>query len=185
MELHFEEIHNLENNTCHDANNSCMNPMEVEEPKYWNENREKKIKTKKKVTFDDILTTMNLVVNTNGVLQYMLPTPPSNHENDPYNNSQHYLPNHNNGNIPQEPLDSSVKHSYIYNKYFKDYKDQHNPTLPTPRVPKTIQEYNQMIIEDKLKRIKEINRINQIKSTKMFFFNNIQSTKNNLRKMKF
>jgi len=43
-------------------------------------------------------------------------------------------------------------------------------------------------LEDKIKRMQAIKRISEIKSTKLLFTNvggNIQSTKNNLRKMGF
>ena len=92
------------------------------------------------------------------------------------------------------PIDPSVKHSYIYNKYFKDYQDVTGNNEPVVRVPKTMEEYRQMLLEDKIKQIEEAKRINEIKSTKLMFTSNedasltrknIQPTKNNLRKMSF
>jgi len=64
-------------------------------------------------------------------------------------------------------------------------------------VPKTIEEYNQMVYEDRIKRIEERKRISEIKSTKLMFTTtpdnhvgkgnprNVQSSKNSLRKMSF
>jgi len=59
-------------------------------------------------------------------------------------------------------------------------------------VPKTIQEYNQMLLEDRIKHAQERNRIAQIKSTQMLYENNhgttsnvVRASKNNLRMMKF
>jgi hypothetical protein len=100
--------------------------------------------------------------------------------------------------MPQQrqPVDPSVKHSYIFNKYFKDYADV-TPPAPEKRVPKTIEEYNQMVYEDRIKRIEERKRISEIKSTKLMFTTtpdnyagrvnprNIQPTRNTLRKMSF
>jgi hypothetical protein len=91
----------------------------------------------------------------------------------------------------QQPLDPALKNSFLYNKYFKDYKDV--VVQPEIRVPKTIEEYKQMLLEDRLKRIEEKKRVAQIKSTKLLFTTNgittnqatIKSTKNNLRSMNF
>ena len=92
----------------------------------------------------------------------------------------------------QEPLDPSVKHSYIYNKYFKDYRDANTPA-PSVRVPKTMEEYKKMLLEDRLERMKQQKRISEIKSTKLFFTTNtnnggngpIYSSRNNLKSMSF
>ena len=175
---------------------------------YWEKNKlpesqSKFVKSKKKkVSFDDILSNMNLVVNQNGILQHMSsnPEPVSILKNTDI--SQQSVPysknniNYNQGNIPiqvqkQEPIDPNVKHSYIYNKYFKDYHDV-NAHVPLIRVPKTIEEYKQMLLEDKLKSIEQRNRIAQIKSKKLLFTNNVStqrgipvSNNNNLRNMKF
>ena len=78
MEVNFNEIN--DNNINNNYNN------------YWN-NSNQKLK-KSKMTYDDILSSLNLVVNENGVLQYM--TPKSNIEqpiqnqvyNTPYQYSQ-------------------------------------------------------------------------------------------------
>jgi hypothetical protein len=80
-----------------------------------------------------------------------------------------------------------VKHSYIYNKYFKDYQDAYSP-VPEVKVPKTREEYLKMLVEEKLRKIEERKRISQIKSTKLLFttnVGNIQASKNGLRMMSF
>ena len=144
---------------------------------------------------------MNLVVSKDGTLQSMIPK----NNNDNYINdnllphyNQNYInqnytqntePNIKKINYKQEPLDPSVKHSFIYNKYFKDYKD--SIEHPIVRVPKTIEEYKQMLLDDRIKAIEQKKRISQIKSTKLLFTTNagsqgvIRSTKNNLRSMSF
>jgi hypothetical protein len=157
---------------------------------------------------------MNLVVNKQGVLQLMVPNNPEIHQQNQYQTNQYNQYNQYNSNdfsqqsqyqnvqlaqpnqhnkLNQEPLDPSVKHSYIYNKYFKDYSDA-NTQKQGPRVPKTIEEYHQMLLEDKIKAIEHKKRVEQIKSTKMLFTTtpgsgsnprNVVASKNNLRKMSF
>ena len=182
MELKFAEMDDLNNQN------------------YWEQKTEKPEKQKKKkVNFDDILSNMNLVVNKQGVLQYMSINPNgeqknyenSNIQNNQYNNPQPINPQYINVNKTNnnEPLDPNVKHSYIYNKYFKEYKDNNTSSDAPPelKVIRTDEEFRRMIIEDRIKAIKEKKRIEEIKSTKMFFTNvkNIQASKNNLRKMPF
>lgn len=188
MEMKFTEIDNLDNKS-----------YELNQPKYW-ESTEKKgnIQKKKRVSFDDILSNMNLVVNQNGVLQSMIPL--QNYEEPQYQQQQSYQQPYQYQQQPyqhiQEPLNPSVKHSYIFNKYFKDYKDANNNFKPQPKVPKTIEEYKKMVLEERLKQIHERKRIEQIKSTKLLFTGNpntrqninkkvIRASKNNLRSMNF
>jgi hypothetical protein len=182
----------------------------LNQPKYWEQpgkkNHEQK---KKKVSFDDILSNMNLVVNQNGVLQSMVPLQQYDNEHQQYDNQYQQYDNqyqqydnqyqHNYQVSKQktnEPLSPVVKHSYIFNKYFKDYKDANNNTTSQPRVPKTVEEYKQMVLEEKIKQVQERIRISQIKSTKMMFTSNpnmqqngrpgvILSSKNNLRSLRF
>jgi hypothetical protein len=214
MELNFSELDNA----------NVDNPE-----KYWEQTEEKpqqKYK-KKKVSFDDILSNMNLVVNGSGVLQFMASKQQQPQQQQQQNQPQYqqyqqhpqYQPqqyehyqqqyeqnklNKNNNKVEQVikqqpptndvPIDPSVKHSYIYNKYFKDYKNATNSDEPVIRVPKTMEEYRQMLLEDKIKQIEQAKRISEIKSTKLMFTSNedasltrknIQPTKNNLRKMSF
>ena len=101
----------------------------------------------------------------------------SNYNNN-YNSSHNSTNNSEHNNVKQ-PLDPSVKNSAIYNKYFKNYRDA-EPALE-PRVPKTWEEYHQMVREDHINRINARRRASQIKSTKMFYTasNNMQHfTKN-------
>jgi hypothetical protein len=205
MELNITELDNLNTMNPYDTfNYDTFDKQNT--PNYWenttkNENPEKK----KKVSFNDILSNMNLVVNNKGVLQFMAPNqqeiPQQNNFVPEYNQNYQYNPNEfsqqNQRIIPQkqnlEPVDPSVKHSYIYNKYFKDYSDP-NAKKPEPRVPKTIEEYHQMLLEDKIKAIEHKKRVSQIKSTKMLYTTtpgsnsnprNMVASKNNLRMMNF
>jgi len=176
MELNFTEIDDLDTQ------------------KYWEPQKKNTIK-KKRVTFDDILLNMNLVVNKNGVLQAMSQIQREEQEIQHYSNDQFFYEQQNQSQN-QQPLDPSVKHSYIFNKYFKDYRDVNDKKTPEIRTPKTIEEYRQMVLEDKIKRIREAYRISQIKSTKLLFTGNpvvqhhgiqqpIKASKNNLRLMNF
>ena len=210
MELNFAEIDSKKSFESFDYNSYEMDTSNNSD-KYWEQNTPAKQNAqtsgkKKKVSFDDILSNMNLVVNKNGVLQFMSqsqnqtqqhPYPP---QQNPYPPQQHQYPPQQHPYPPQqqkqstksvqiknEPLDPSVKHSYIYNKYFKDYQDAYSP-VPEVKIPKTREEYLKMLVEEKLRKIEERKRISQIKSTKLLFttnVGNIQASKNGLRMMSF
>jgi hypothetical protein len=211
MELKLSELENV--NTQKQFDKFDYNAYQQENGEnYWEKPKaqETPIK-KKKVSFNDILENMNLVVNNQGVLQFMAPNqeqpynPPvfkNNHDNNYNYNSNEFSsstfvqPNNRQSqqNIKSEPLDMSVKHSYIYNKYFKDYADP-NIEKQEPRIPKTKEEYYEMLLEDKKKAIEHKLRMDQIKSKKLMFTTspnargvnpmNIIPTKNNLRSMNF
>ena len=137
MELNFSEINNINTKIPYDSKNN--NPE-----KYW---EQKQIQPKKKVSFDDILSNMNLVVNKSGTLQFMSHNNP-NEEQQQYpqqqQQQQQQYPQQLQVNKTIEKLDPSVKNSYIYNKYFQDYKDA-NPVSREVRVPKTMEEYKKML----------------------------------------
>jgi len=180
MEVTFAEINNDSGNNVDKTHNS-ENYLEVKKGKngYW-ENNGVEVKKKKKVTYDDILTSLNLVVAPNGVLQYMN-AKPNTFSDD--NNQQQYAPQSILKNpVKQEQIQPQVKHSYIYNKYFKSYKDA-NVTVEEPRKPMTRGEYQKMVIEDLIKKRIAQKRVAQIKSKQMAFTNNnhpIYASKNNL-----
>lgn len=161
MELNFSEI-NDETET------------QTQNHNYWEQDPDEQKQKKKKVTFNDILSNMNLVVNQQGVLQFMGSQPTS----DKYRSQSN------------EPIDHSVKHSYIYNKYFKDYV--HNAEPVQPKIPKTKEEYYQMLMEERIKRQQLQKHLEQVKPKKLlltgnpgFVQNNIQVSKNNLFKLNF
>ena len=211
MELNFSELDNK--NTKNPYENFDYNAYETqsaENPeKYWersNVQNQQKAK-KKKVSFDDILSNMNLVVNKSGVLQFMqiVQEDEKQPQYDQYQQPQYQQPQYQQQQYQQpiyvqktqqEPLDTSVKHSYIYNKYFKDYQDA-QPSAPQVRVPKTMEEYRQMLLDDKIKQIQQQKKIAEIKSTKLLFVSNagnhnnasnprnMQASRNNLRSMNF
>ena len=203
MELNLSELDNI--NTMNPYETFNNNLYQEQNNNYWE--KPKVDSKKKKVSFNDILSNMNLVVNKQGILQFM--TQNSQQEEQYQQQYQQQYDSNDfsqrvqNKNIkivqnPQkntisEQIDPTVKHSYIYNKYFKDYADP-NAEKPGPRVPKTIEEYYQMLIDDKKRAIEHKQRIEQIKSKKLLFTTtpgignnprNIQATKNNLRRMNF
>jgi hypothetical protein len=200
MELNFTEYDNYTDNN-----------LENDYTKYWEQPKTEK---KKKVSFNDILTNMNLVVGKNGVLQQMqhqvveeqpqyLPQPQPQQQYNIKKQDQYLPQQQEQYNIKkieqnQAPIDPIVKHSFIYNKYFKDYVDAYKPE-PELLVPKSIEEYRQMVYEQKVKEAEERKRISEIKSTKLMFTTNkgyenanngknpanIRPSKNNLRMMNF
>lgn len=212
MELNMRDMDNMNEYDTFDYESYEDNNSE----NYWDKQPKKDNEEKKKVSFNDILNNMNLVVNNRGVLQFMYPTQEEskdiNQQEQPYTyNPNDYNPNHynkktvsynntnnnntnNNNNIkPVQPIEPSVKHSYIYNKYFKDYVDPNVVKEPV-KVPKTLEEYNQMVLEQRIKAIQNKKRIEEIKSTKMMFTTVpgsnanprvIKASTNNLRSMKF
>jgi hypothetical protein len=186
MELNLSEVDNTINP--YGTYNSNYSEKQTED-NYWEKPKiqETKIK-KKKVSFNDILSNMNLVVNKQGVLQFMSPKREEQSQEQP---QEQFQSNFNNN--PIQPVDPAVKHSFIYNKYFKDYADV-GVIKPEPRVPKTMEEYRNMLIEDKIKELQRRKMVEQVKSKKIIFTStpgvlsnptNIQPTKNNLRRMSF
>lgn len=184
MEINFSEINNI----------NTENPYD----KYWetskNIKNEEQIK-KKKVSFTDILTNMNLVVDKKGVLQFIQPT--RTHYEEDYQQQYNIEPKKQYNK--EQPIDHSVKHSYIYNKYFKDYTNANNE-VPEKKIPKTIEEYNQMLYEERIKNFEQRKRAAEIKSTKLMFTTNpsnqvnevnqvnprnVKASKNTLRRMAF
>ena len=184
MNINFSEIDDLGNNDNFDVNGYQTN-------NYWETSNVKAPEQKKKkINYNDILNSLNLVVNKSGVLQYISTTDnqePYYDEKQQYSHQPQQQPN------KGKPLEPQVKNSHIYNKYFKDYKDPNVEYIEEVKVPQTVEEYNRMLLEDRIRRIQERNRISQIKSTKLMFESNntqintgnIRVSKNNLRMMNF
>ena len=193
MNLNFTEVDNLGNGDNFDVNGYQSN-------NYW-ETANPKVEKKKKINYDDILNSLNLVVNKNGVLQYMSVNPNGGNQESqqPQYNQQQQYGQQQTKVSKGKPLDPQVKNSSIFNKYFKDYKDPNAEQVQEVKVPQTMEEYKKMVLEERMRRIQERNRIAQIKSTKMLYESNngnignnnvrnnapIRASKNNLRMMKF
>jgi len=165
MNLNFTEINDLGDNDNFDVNGYQTN-------NYWETSNVKAQEPKnKKINYNDILNSLNLVVNKSGVLQYMTTT---DNQEPYYDGKQQYSQQQQQHQQPikGKPLDPQVKNSHIYNKYFKDYKDPNAEYVEEVKVPQTVEEYNRMLLEDRIKRIQERNRVAQIKSTKLLFESN-------------
>lgn len=201
MEVNITELDNINPYNVFDSG-----MLQEEQPiNYWENSVKSKTKEKvKKVSFNDILTNMNLVVNKEGVLQSMIPNKQDNAKQSVYL-EQNYLSQASPQWAPQNTSQSHVNmsredalqptttHSYIYNKYFKDYVAV-NAEPSKPRVPQTIEEYRKMLLEDKINAIKNKKKIEEIKSKKLIFTTvpgananprNIMASKNHLRTMNF
>jgi len=167
MELNFEE---LEINETTETNETILE-KEIDYVNYWsNANKTTDTPQKKKVSYDDILSSLNMVVN-NGVLQFANPiqTQNSNHSN--HSNQSNKVQK------KQVTIREPNSSNYITNKYFKDYKEP--GVIEEPPKPMTKEEYRQMLIQDYIKRQEAQRRIAQIKSKKLLFHtNNINISQN-------
>jgi hypothetical protein len=128
-----------------------------------------------KITYDTILNSMNMYVE-NGILR--LGVDKQKLEGLVPNNSMQN--NMNNPNQKQEvkrvelknnaPVEPSVKNSWIYNKYFKDYKGvQENKE---DEIPLTKEQIREKKIKQYIEYVNARKRAAQVKSTKMLFSNN-------------
>jgi hypothetical protein len=144
MDIQFSEIDG------HDAS----------EDRYWEQ--PVVVPKKKKVTFDDILSNMNLVVNQKGVLQFMQPAAAATSASVSGEEQQYGVSG--GGSVPP-----AVKHSYIYNKYFTNYQDPGMEAVPQYRTPQTKEEYRQMLIDDLRKKIEHQRHIAAIKPTQILY----------------
>jgi hypothetical protein len=144
MNVKFEEVYNSPDNFVH-VNKSG------DENRYY---------SKKAFTYDDILTSMNLVVSPDGVLQYMNTKTNNNQDSDLGVQAKKTI----NNNVGPE-----LKHSYIYNKYYKNYKDPITQEQDVVRRPLTKEEYKQLLINEVIQRKKNKLRIAHIKPKQMAF----------------
>ncbi len=159
---------------------------------YWEPKTEyeKMDKKSKSISYDDILNSMNMVV-INGKLHFVHADKmkqniqpnykqniqqniqpniqPNIQQNIQSNYKQNIQPN-NQPNYQQnyQQNNNQNSNSYIYDKYFKSYK-QESAEEDIPKVPLTPEEIKKNIIINRLKQIAERKRIEQIKSKKLLF----------------
>jgi hypothetical protein len=158
------------NNNNNNTNNIIVtkkqpyNPLKSQTQKYNSK--------KKQISYDDILSSMNTVV-IDGKLEFISNNKLQNIvENKPQQKKVTFTglqpqPQ------PQNNYQSQInKNSYIYNKFFKDYKEPSQPQNEEPQIPLTKKEFIKQLIINKVNAINERNRIAQIKSTKLLFNNN-------------
>jgi hypothetical protein len=129
---------------------------------------------KTQISYDDILSSMNTVV-IDGKLEFIRN---DKLENTVGNQSQQKKVTF--SGLQSQPQTQSQnnyqsqfnKSSYIYNKFFKDYKEPSQPQYEEPQRPLTKKELIKQLIINKANAINERNRIAEIKSTKLLFNNN-------------
>ena len=154
----------------------------------------------KKVTYDDILSSLNLVVTSDGVLKKI-----SNKNDTSYNvqslnqlheeNSENFITDisprkrfepasfrpksktpfkneNKNVSFNNSRIEPELKNSTIYNKYFKHYKDSTIDILP--RRPLTQTELRNKLIHDKINYIQQKKRVSHIKSKQLLLTTNTQ-----------
>jgi hypothetical protein len=118
--------------------------------------------SKKAFTYDDILSSMNLVVSSDGVLQYM--NTKTDNTSDSVSDAEFQPKKSMHNNVGPE-----LKHSYIYNKYYKNYKDPITQEQEVIRRPLTKEEYKQFLIDEVIQRKKNKQRIAHLKPKQMAF----------------
>lgn len=124
-------------------------------------------KRKKPLSYDDILSSMNTVV-IDGKLEFISKDKLNSIlENKPVKKSVTFSERQ-----QHHPVQQVDKSSYIYNKFFKDYKDPNQVQNEVPQRPLTKKELLNQIIINRIKAVNERNRIAQVKSTKLLFNNN-------------
>jgi hypothetical protein len=131
-------------------------------------------KRKKKISYDDILSSMNTVV-IDGKLEFISKDKLNNILEN--NNQNQVNPikkkvTFNQPQVQQPQVPQVNKNSYIYNKFFKDYKEPNQNQNEIPQRPLTKKELLKQIIINRINAINERNRIAEIKSTKLLFNNN-------------
>lgn len=136
MELNFEEIEPLDSTIS--TNNNMQEPIK--------NMQEQNVYKKPKISYDDILCSLNLKVN-NGKLEYLQPRP-SNSLRTCYRKQE----------LQQQQ-------SYQNNHYYS----QEEP------IPISKEEYKKMMILEFIRRDQQRKRIAQIKSKKLLFAQNNQS----------
>jgi hypothetical protein len=126
------------------------------------------------ISYGDILNSMNVKL-VNGVLVYnrgdIQPSAQQQQQQQQQQHQQQPQPSLTKQvRVSSNPIPEEIKKSKIYSKYFSNYKD--NNEEPEVLTPKTIEEYKQMITEDKVKRFLAKKRADRIKPKSMFFINN-------------
>ena len=149
---------------------------------------------KKTMTYDDILSSLNLVVSSDGVLKKMsskninsgdffnsnsnnIQPSSGNHESRESNGfrpAQFRPPSSQNKKVTiDKRIEPGLKNSAIYNKYFKGYKDIADDIVP--RRPLTQQELKKQLIEERIMALYQKKRIAHIKSKQLSFTSNLES----------
>jgi len=152
MELKFEELEVPESEE-----------NKLDHTNYWSNISSTTNEKKPKISYDDILSSLNMVVN-NGVLQFAKPP------------KEIQQPNQQPSQLKQEQKkrvtintenNQQQQYNYITNKYFKNYKEE--KVIEEQEIPMTKEEYRQMMIQEYINRQQAQKRISEIKSRKLLF----------------
>jgi len=184
LDTYYDELNNATNtlddtfyndNNVNNTNNTNNIIVSKKQPYNPLKNQTQKYNSRKKqISYDDILSSMNTVV-IDGKLEFI--------SNDKLQNIVEKRPQQKRVTFsglqpqaqpqPQNNYQSQInKSSYIYNKFFKDYKEPYQPQNEEPQIPLTKKELIKQLIINKVNAINERNRIAEIKSTKLLFNNN-------------
>jgi len=180
MELTFTELDNIDdsnktyyNNVITKTNTNTIpiaSNNNINQSSFQKNNSKPKKKT---ISYDDILSSMNTIV-IDGKLEFIRKDTLQNI----VENQQQKLSLNNKkvsfNKIPPENNNQSQidKSSYIYNKFFKGYKEPNQNLNEEVKQPLTKKELINLLIINKINAINERNRIAEIKSTKLMFNNN-------------
>jgi hypothetical protein len=141
MELNFEEIEPLD--TTINTNNNIQEPIK--------NMREQYIYKIPKLSYDDILSSLNLKVN-NGKLEYLRATP-----------------------RPGDSLRTCYRKQELQEQQQQLYQNNHDYYSQEQPIPISKEEYKKRVILEFIRRDQERKRIAQIKSKKLLFAQNNQS----------
>lgn len=170
MELKFDDPEEDGLDETHEMNYNywaTMNTNTTTNPRTnTNTNTNTIVNNKKQVSYDDILSSLNMVVH-NGVLQFAKNPAPNNKLTQNKNTQIKNTNNTNTNNTHTNNTHTNNTHNYIHNKYFKDYKDESIINEPPRQL--TREEYRQLMIQNYYKRLEANRRIAQIKSKKLLF----------------
>ena len=166
---------NQKHNHNHNSDNNIIVSKAPQYNPFKRQTQPRNNSKKKQVSYDDILSSMNTVV-IDGKLEFIRNDKLQNIvENQPQQKkvtinglqSQSKSPSQNNY---QSQINKS---SYIYNKFFKNYKEPSEQLQNEEHHrPLTKKELIKQLIINKANAINERNRIAEIKSTKLLFNNN-------------
>ena len=126
---------------------------------------------KKGVSYDDILSSMNTVV-IDGKLEFIRNDNEIQRIQRESNQSKEQPVTKKIVNLNHGPsqINPNVKNSYIYNKYFKDYKEPN--AIENQAVPLTKKQLLKKLIIDQVNYYNDQIRLSQVKSTKLLFNSN-------------
>ena len=168
---------NQKNNHNHNSDNNIIVSKAPQYNPFKRQTQNSSYNSKKKqISYDDILSSMNTVV-IDGKLEFI--------RNDKLQNIVEKQPQQKKVTFSGLPSQTQTqtqtqnnyqsqinKSSYIYNKFFKDYKEPSQLQYEEPQRPLTKKELIKQLIINKANAINERNRIAEIKSTKLLFNNN-------------